>query len=509
MRMSRALLGLGMAVMVTASVVTLAAPALAEGQILGADRANAVQDSYIVVFKGDAGADALAAKYGGQVTHRYSAALRGYAAKMTERQAKRVAADPAVAYVEADQVFSKVADQANPPSWGLDRVDQRGLPLNATYSYATTASNVHAYVIDTGINLTHSDFGGRAVSGPDMVDNDADATDCDGHGTHVAGTVGGAAHGLAKAVRLHAVRVLNCDGYGPNAGIIAGIDWVTANHVKPAVANMSLGGGASNALDRAVRRSIAAGVTYVVASGNSNANACNYSPARVAEALSVNSSDSSDTRASTSNYGTCTDLFAPGESITSAWIGSTTATNTISGTSMATPHVAGAAALYLAANPTASPATVNAAIINSSTPDKITNPGAGSPNRLLNTGTGTTPPPSGCAPVTNGTDVSIPDKSTVYSDIAISGCTGAASTTSTVAVDIRHTWRGDLVIDLVAPDGSTYRLKDASGFDSYDDVIAAYTVNLGGEAANGTWRLRVEDVSVGDTGYINSWTLGL
>ncbi|MDQ3576470.1 MAG: S8 family serine peptidase, partial [Actinomycetota bacterium] len=360
-----------------------------------------------------------------------------------------------------------------------------------------------------GINLTHGDFGGRAVNGRDTVDNDNDATDCNGHGTHVAGTVGGTAYGLAKAVKLIAVRVLNCQGSGTTAGVIAGVDWVTANHVKPAVANMSLGGGASTTLDQSVQRSIAAGVTYALASGNSNTNACNSSPARVPEALTVNASDINDARATFSNFGTCTDLFAPGVGITSAWIGGNTATNTISGTSMASPHVAGAAALHLAANPTATPAQVNSAIVAAATPNKITNPGTGSANLLLFTGTGTTPPP-GCAAVTNGTDVAIPDAgAAVTSDITIAGCAGNASTASTVSVNIVHTWRGDLVIDVVAPDGTAYRLKNSSSSDSADNVIATYTANLSSEVANGVWKLRVQDVYRADTGYINSWTLDI
>jgi subtilisin family serine protease len=498
-----------------------ATPAVAdEGQIEGADKATAIKDSYIVVFKADAEAsgttaDGTARKYGGLINHVYNSVVKGYAASMSERQAKRTAADPKVAYVEADQVVSLAADQLNPPSWGLDRVDQRDLPLDSKYSYGTTASNVNAYIIDTGINLSHSEFGGRAVSGRDFVDNDADATDCHGHGTHVSGTIGGASYGLAKGVKLVGVRVLDCQGSGANSGVIAGVDWVTANHVKPAVANMSLGGSASTALDAAVRRSIAAGVSYALASGNSNTNACNSSPGRVAEALTVNASDSADARASFSNYGTCTDIYAPGVNIKSAWIGNTSATNTISGTSMATPHVAGAIALYLAGNPTATPSQVNSAITGAATPNKITNPGTGSPNLLLYTGSGGTPPPpppppppTGCAAVTNGTDVAIPDRSTVSSPITVSGC-ASGSTATTVAVNIVHTWRGDLVIDLVAPDGSAYRLKNSSGADSADNVIGTYTINLSGEAANGTWSLRVQDVAYFDTGYINSWTLDL
>ncbi|GAA4439956.1 serine protease [Actinokineospora soli] len=515
----RRLAGVGIAAAATVAAGVSLAPTAgaAEGRILGADAPTAIEGSYIVVMKDGvsaqgASADTLAARHGGKIKHRFSATIKGFSATMSESAAKQLAADPAVAYVEADQVVSLATDQLNPPSWGLDRIDQPSLPLNNKYTYSTTASNVNAYIIDTGILTTHNDFGGRAVHGRDTVDNDANATDCNGHGTHVAGTVGGGAYGVAKAVKLHAVRVLNCQGSGTNAGVIAGVDWVTSNHVKPAVANMSLGGGASTALDDAVRRSIAAGVSYAVASGNSNANACNYSPARVAEALSVNASDSSDARASFSNYGTCTDLFAPGVSITAPWYTSNTATNTISGTSMASPHVAGVAALYLAANPSATPSQVHSAIVNGAVTNKITNPGTGSANRLLQTGTGGTDPepPTGCAAVSNGTDVSIPDAgATVYSNITISGCTGNASSSSTVAVNIVHTYRGDLVIDLVAPDGSTYRLKNSSGSDSADNVNATYTVNLSGEAANGTWRLGVRDVYSVDTGYINSWTLDL
>ncbi len=241
---------------------------------------------------------------------------------------------------------------------------------------------MHAYVIDTGIRTTHTDFGGRATFDYNSVD--VVNTDCNGHGTHVAGTIGGRAYGVAKGVRLHAVKVLNCLGSGTTAGVIAGVDWVTANKIRPAVANMSLGGGANTALDDAVRRSIASGVTYTIASGNSGASTgCNYSPARVTEGLTVNNSDIDDNRASSSNQGPCTDLFAPGRMITSAWHTTDTAANTISGTSMAAPHVAGAAALYLATHPAATVAQVNNAILSTATAGRIT---GGSPNLLLFTG---------------------------------------------------------------------------------------------------------------------------
>ncbi|WNV87348.1 S8 family serine peptidase [Umezawaea sp. Da 62-37] len=385
----------GLTAATMAIAVATALPAAAEGGIVDAGGPGAIAGSYIVVYKADtvsALTDSLAAKVNAKVEHRYGVALKGFAGAMTETAAKRLAADPAVAYVAQNHIVRTVADQPNPPSWGLDRIDQRDLPLNQNYHYDTTAPNVHAYVIDTGIRTTHVDLGGRATFDYNAVDTNN--TDCNGHGTHVAGTIGGGQYGVAKGVRLHAVKVLNCAGSGTIAGVVAGVDWVTGNKVRPAVANMSLGGGVDTTLDTAVRNSIASGVTYAIASGNSNANACSFSPARVAEAITVNASDISDNRASFSNYGTCTDLFAPGVNITSAWGTGDTATNTISGTSMATPHVAGAAALYLEANPNASAQQVRDALVTNATPDKIGNPGAGSPNLLLSTGT-TTPPQPG------------------------------------------------------------------------------------------------------------------
>jgi subtilisin family serine protease len=301
-----------------------------------------------------------------------------------------MAADPAVAYVQPNVVHRASGTQTNPPSYGLDRIDQRNRPLDRSYTYPRTAPGVHAYIVDTGIRTTHADFGGRASSGFDAVDGGT-ADDCNGHGTHVAGTVGGSAYGVAKDVRLVAVRVLNCEGSGTTAQVVAGIDWVTANAQKPAVANMSLGGGADTALDNAVRRSIASGVSYAIAAGNGlfglfPLDACTQSPARVAEALTVSATDSSDRKASWANRGTCVDVFAPGIGITSAWSTGDTATSTISGTSMAAPHVAGAAAVYLAANPTATPSQVSGAITGTATTGVVASPGSGSPNRLLYTG---------------------------------------------------------------------------------------------------------------------------
>ncbi len=388
--------------------ILVALPVLAagpkEGKVIKG-KGRPVHDSWIVVFEDrgvddvDNAADDLVNLHRGRKNHVYRNTIRGFSANMSERAAEAIARDPRVAYVEQDGEVSIDATQTG-ATWGLDRIDQRDRPLNQTYVYNATGAGVKAYIIDTGILTSHTQFGGRAINGYDAVDGSLPAADCNGHGTHVAGTVGGSTYGVAKGVTLVAVRVLNCQGSGTDAGVIAGIDWVTADHAagQPAVANMSLGGGASTALDDAVRRSIADGVTYALASGNSNVDACSSSPARVAEGITVNSSTSSDARSSFSNYGSCTDIFAPGSSITSAWYTSTTATNTISGTSMATPHVAGACALYLSTNTSASPSTVWAAIRDNSSLNKITSAGTGSPNRLLYTGFigggGGTPAPS-------------------------------------------------------------------------------------------------------------------
>jgi subtilisin family serine protease len=394
---------LGGATIAAAIMVTMVSSPVsaADGVVLGADQPNAIADSYIVVFKDEAvspgsvgtRATSLAGQHGGTVAATYTSALRGFSARMSEQAARRLAANPAVAYVEQDQMLSIADTQTNPPSWGLDRIDQRNLPLNSSYTYPNTAANVRAYIIDTGVLITHTTFGGRASHGRDTVSEDNDSTDCHGHGTHVAGTVGGSQYGVAKAVQIVGVRVLNCAGSGTTTDIVQGVDWVTANAIKPAVANMSLGGGGNTSIDNAVANSIASGITYAIAAGNSNANACNYSPARVGTAITAGATQSNDARSSFSNFGTCLDIFAPGSSITSAWYTSTTATNTISGTSMASPHVAGVAALILSANPTWSPAQVRNEMVADATSGVVSSPGTGSPNLLLFVDNGTTPPP--------------------------------------------------------------------------------------------------------------------
>jgi subtilisin family serine protease len=358
-----------------------AAPATAQhatGEILAADSADAVPGSYIVAFEDGLDTEVVD-EFGGEVEDVYGS-VDTVLASMSEHEAARLAADPAVAYVEQNQVVRISATQADPPSWGLDRIDQAALPLDAAYTYPNAGEGVTAYIIDTGIWASTADFSGRTGTGFSAILPGLQGRDCNGHGTHVAGTVGGTAYGVAKKVTIVPVQVLNCLGSGTTAGVIQGVDWVTENAVKPAVANMSLGGGVSDALDAAVAASIDSGVTYAVAAGNETADACGVSPARTPEAITVAASTDADARADFSNYGACVDLFAPGADITAPYLlGSPMA---LSGTSMASPHVAGAAAVYLSAHPDASPAEVAAALTGAATTGAISDV-QGSPNLLL------------------------------------------------------------------------------------------------------------------------------
>lgn len=357
---------------------------------------------YIVQFDDDVAdvpglAKQVVASVGGRLGFTYTAAIKGFSTSMSAAAASALAKNPRIKLVEADQVAQASGLQLTPPSWGLDRIDQRAMPLDATFDEANGGAGVNVYIIDTGVRVTHADFAGRAFSAFTSINDGRGTSDCYGHGTHVAGIAGGSWTGVAKLVRIHAVRVLQCDGSGTYSSIIAGIDWVTKNRVLPAVANMSLSGSTSSTMNQAVQNSIRAGVVYTVAAGNQGTDACSRSPASVPEALTVGSTFWGDAMVNLSNYGRCLDLFAPGSAILSTMHTSDTAHASMGGTSMAAPHVAGAAALYLSANPSASPAEVVAAIAGNATPGVITNIGAGSPNLLLYTGFiggSSAPPPS-------------------------------------------------------------------------------------------------------------------
>lgn len=389
-------------------------PGEKKAPVLEVDPEAAVPQKYIVVLKkpeagmASQGISKLTresivqklgmAQLGSQVEKVYTDALYGFSAKLNAAQLQAISQNPQVSYIQPVQKVHKQGTQSNPPSWGLDRIDQRDLPLNNSYTYATEGAGVTAYVVDTGVLVSHSNFGGRASVGIDTVGDGKNGIDCDGHGTHVAGIIGSNTYGVAKKVNLVSVRVLDCEGSGTMDGVIQGIDWVVKNARKPAVINISLGSEADAALDQAVKTAVQSGLTVVLAAGNQDDDACKYSPARVPEAITVGATDSGDKRTYFSNKGSCVDLFAPGLDITSTVLNNQT--DSYSGTSMAGPHVSGAAVLYLASNTSATPAQVTSAILGNTTPNKVLDP-AGSPNKLLYIGNSpvtTTPPPTNTGP---------------------------------------------------------------------------------------------------------------
>lgn len=438
----RNILSLGLGLCLAAGVFAQQRPATVE-PAFGAGRP--ISGQYIVIFQNHVAQPAalaaqLAQQAGGQVLHTYGSAVKGFAARMPATAAAALANNPNVAYVEQDQTVSLSEAVTSPPTaqagatWGLDRIDQRALALNSTYRYEYQGAGVYAFIIDTGILGTHQEFGGRvaAASGYTAIADGKGTVDCNGHGTHVSGTVGGSTYGVAKQVTLVPIRVLDCAGSGTNSGVIAGVNYAAASTLRPAVANMSLGGGFSSALNAAVAGAVSKGVTMVVAAGNSNADACTSSPASEPSAITVGATTSTDARASFSNFGSCLDIFAPGNLITSAWFTSTTATNTISGTSMASPHVTGVAALLVAGGTTA-PADVAQALITQSTGGLVTSPGTGSPNRLL---------------------FSVASESAAATTVAFSAMSAAG-------IKATKSWKASVTVTVKAHDGANFGLPVA------------------------------------------------
>ncbi len=465
-------------------------------EIVGADSASAVEGEYLVVLKPQAAlgaaediASALTDAVGGEIRDVFNTVIDGYSATLSEDEALAIAADERVDHVEQVQMLHAIGEQVNPPSWGTDRVDQRDLPLDGRYTYPDAAgAGVNLYVVDTGIRQTHAEFAGRIRPGFDAATAGGNASDCNGHGTHVAGTAAGTSYGIAKKATVYPVRVLDCKGDGLSTTILAGIEWVAENAVKPAVVNYSVGCRTACSLpsiDAAVKRVVASGITWVSAAGNSNDDACRYSPQLVPETIVVGNTTRVDGKALTSSYGSCLDLWAPGTDILSSWYTGDTAAATATGTSMASPQVAGTAVLYVSANPIATPAQVQAAIVDNATPGKVTGLDAASPNRLLYTGFlngTTTPTPTAVdlaaiadATGTVGQPVSVSASATggtapytfsaagLPSGLTINASTGAitgtptAAATSTITVTVR---------DAGSPattDSATFRLAVAGG----------------------------------------------
>lgn len=373
------------------SHLTYAAPATTNSVLGSSEAKGIIKNQYIVILNKDVGssnefAQGIAKQHGGKVLQTYDAVLKGFAIYLPDVAGtafvEAMKKNPKVVSVENDTIMKIDATTQSNPDWGLDRIDQRNLPLDSAYSYLQTGSGTTAYIVDTGILSTHQQFSGRVLSGYTAISDGNGTSDCHGHGTHVAGTVGGSTYGVAKNVSLVPIRILGCDGSGASSNVIAGLDWILKNGKKPAVVNISLGGEANASLDSAVENLFNNGYVMVVAAGNSNTDACSSSPARVSKAITVAATDNTDTRASYSNYGSCVDIFAPGSQINSSWIGSNTATKVLNGTSMATPHVVGVVAEMLQSTPTATPQTISTNLLNQASSNVVKNP-SGSPNRLL------------------------------------------------------------------------------------------------------------------------------
>ena len=469
--------------------------------------------AWIVTLRPDvdpaAAAGALAREHGGRVGYVYEHALNGFSFRGSQAAATALQSNPNVVAVEADAEVWLETTQSS-ATWGLDRIDQRSLPLSGTYTYEQTGSGVTAYVIDSGIRFSHAQFGGRAVLGADFVGDGQNGNDCNGHGTHVAGTIGGSTYGVAKNVTLVSVRVFGCTGGSTWETIIAGINWAAGDHPAgaPAVANMSLGGGANSSVDSATNGLINDGVATAVAAGNGNviglqANACNYSPARVPAAMTISATDSSDRKVSWANYGDCVDWFAPGVSITSSWSTSNTATNTISGTSMATPHTAGAAALYLEANPGASPATVRDALYDATTKGIVTSSSTANNHLLYSLVAGGSQPPTNTAPVASDVSATGDENTTISWTPAVSDTNGDALTcsiasqsssggTATVAPNCGSGTYAPAT-DFTGTATFTYAVSDGSASDSATVTI---TVNGVAEPPPGAFTLAVNAYKV-------------
>jgi subtilisin family serine protease len=515
----RSLAGIAAAAVALAPGLAAAAPAPAPD---GPDRAGAaalipnagdpatVPGSYVVTLADDvpaaSGAALLAEEYDARLTHVYRHAVNGFAAEMAEEDALALAADPAVELVRQNQLHRATDIQPSPPSWGLDRIDEAELPLDGAYAYPSHGgAGVDVYIIDGGVRTTHQEFGGRATAGYDAF-NDG-VTSGYGHGSHVAGTVAGATYGVAKNANIISVRVIDATGYATTATIVGGVDWVTANADGPSVANMSLGLNTDPVLDAAVATSIASGVTYVVSAGNDGDNVSDNSPARVAEAITVGSVDSSDTFAASSGRGPGVDILAPGVQITSADAGSDTATSVRSGTSMAAPHVTGAAALYLAEHPGATPQQVRDALVAGAVTGAVRLLPVGTANVLLHVGNEPGPVDVPAQPTfTNDTDVPITDRTTVTSALTVSGQPSLTGSFH-VDVDIEHQWAINLDVQLVQPDGTVRQLCSAQVVCDWYEIYRTFTFSQPGLNPNGTWQLRVTDPAAGDTGVIDSWSL--